>query len=186
MKKTDKSRQPFKRQNIVLIGYMGSGKTTIGKKAARALNYSFYDTDECIEEEEGCSISELFSSRGEEYFRKKETETLQKLLLDSNKYVIATGGGIVKNNENIALLKQIGIVVYLKCSVDKLLPRLRGDSKRPLLAEGCLEEKVAKMVAERNPLYETAADVILETDGKSFYEMICFLEKLSMQKRGSI
>ncbi len=176
-----------KRDNIILIGYMGSGKTTIGKKAARALNYSFCDTDEQIEIEEECSISELFLDKGEEYFRKKETDTLRKLLGETNRLVVATGGGIIMKKENVNILKRLGTVVYLKCSVDVLHNRLHGDTKRPLLAEGSLKEKIAMMLKEREPLYEAAADVILETDGKSFYETICRLEKISKSgKKGKI
>ena len=165
-------------KNIILIGYMGSGKSTIGKKTAKLLGVEFLDTDSLIEEQEGMTISELFAQNGEDYFRQKETETIQKLKKESKSIVLATGGGLPMKEENQALLKDFGIVVYLKASVDTLVERLKGDTTRPLLKEGDLRKKIETMLEIRNPVYENVADIVLETDTKSMDEVICCLEKL--------
>ena len=163
---------------IILIGYMGSGKSTIGEKTARSLGIEFLDTDVLMEQQEGMTISELFAQKGEAYFRQKETEMIQKLKKESKKMVLATGGGLPIKEENQVLLKELGMVVYLKASVNTLVERLNGDTTRPLLKEGDLRKKIETMLENRNPIYEKVADVVLETDTKSIYETICCLEQL--------
>ena len=170
--KTDKNR------NIILVGYMGCGKSTVGRKAARALEYQFLDTDSVIEEEEGVSIAKLFEIKGETYFREKETELLRRLLSGPKGNVIATGGGLPMREENAALLKELGTVIYLKPTIDTLVTRLSGDKTRPLLQNVNIREKVETMLAVRGPVYEAVADVVLETDGMSFYQIICKIENL--------
>ena len=163
---------------IILIGYMGSGKSTIGEKTARLLGVEFLDTDVLIEEQEGMTISELFAQKGEAYFRQKETETIRNLKKESREMVLATGGGLPMKEENQILLKELGIVVYLKASVDTLVERLKEDTTRPLLQEGDLRKKIETMLEIRNPVYENVADVVLETDTKSIDETIYYLEQL--------
>ena len=167
-----------KNRNIILVGYMGSGKSTVGRKAAKALDYIFLDTDTLIEQEEGVTISKLFEEKGEPYFREKETETVRKLLSEPKGNIIATGGGLPMKEGNAALLKELGTVIYLKAETDTLLKRLSGDTTRPLLQNGELKEKIETMLAIRGPVYEACADVILETDQMSFYEIICQIEKI--------
>ncbi len=166
-------------KNIILIGYMGSGKSTIGEKLAKSLGVEFLDTDVLIEAQEGMTISELFAQKGEAYFRQKETETIEGLKKESKQMVLATGGGLPIKEENQRLLKELGIVVYLKASVDTLIERLKEDTTRPLLREGDLRKKIETMLEIRNPIYEKVADVVLETDTKSIEETICCLEQLS-------
>lgn len=175
--------KPKKNRNLILIGYMGCGKSTIGMKSARAFEFRFLDTDELIEKKEGCFISTLFAEKGEDYFRNLETQTLKELLQEPKGMVIATGGGLPMRKENAEILKKLGTVIYLKCSVETLLTRLSGDTKRPLLAGENLEEKISAMLTLRGPVYESVADVILETNGKSFYEIICCLEDILKEKR---
>ena len=163
---------------IVLIGYMGSGKSTIGEKTARSLGIEFLDTDTLIEAQEGMTISELFAQKGEAYFRQKETQVIQDLSEESKKMVLATGGGLPMKEENQALLKELGTVVYLKASVNTLVERLQEDTTRPLLREGDLRKKIETMLEVRNPVYEKVADIVLETDKKTIYETICCLERL--------
>lgn len=163
---------------IVLIGYMGSGKSTIGEKTARSLGIEFLDTDALIEAQEEMTISELFAQKGEAYFRQKETQVIQDLSKESKKMVLATGGGLPMKEENQALLKELGTVVYLKASVNTLVERLQEDTTRPLLREGDLRKKIETMLEVRNPVYEKVADVVLETDKKTIYETICCLERL--------
>ncbi len=167
-----------KNKNIILIGYMGSGKSTVGKKAAKALEYTFLDTDALIEEAEGMVISELFETKGEAYFREQETETIRRLLQAPKGNIIATGGGLPMREGNAELLKKLGTVIYLKAETETLMKRLSGDTNRPLLKEGDLRTKIDTMLAVRGPVYEKTADVIMQTDDMSFYEIICWIEKL--------
>ena len=165
-------------KNIILIGYMGSGKSTIGEKTARSLQVEFLDTDVLIEQQEGITISELFAQKGEDSFRQRETEVLHYLKNEKKNMVLATGGGLPMREENAKLLKELGVVVYLKASTNTLTERLQGDTTRPLLREGELHKKIETMLAIRNPVYEKVADIIVETDAMSIYETICCLENL--------
>lgn len=170
--------KPDKNRNIILIGYMGSGKSTVGRKAAKAVEYNFLDTDALIEKEEGMTISKLFEEKGEPYFREKETETIRKLIAEPKGNIIATGGGLPMKEGNAELLKELGTVIYLKAETDTLMKRLSGDNARPLLKNGDLREKIETMLAVRGPVYEACADLVLQTDNMSFYEIICQIEKL--------
>lgn len=167
-----------KNRNIILIGYMGSGKSTVGKKAAKALEYTFLDTDALIEQEEGMAISKLFEEKGEPYFREKETEMIRRLIAEPKGNIIATGGGLPMKEGNGVLLRELGTVIYLKAETDTLLQRLSGDTTRPLLQNGDLREKIETMLAIRGPVYERTAHVVLQTDEMSFYEIICQIEKM--------
>lgn len=164
-------------RNIILIGFMGSGKTSVGGKLARALHMRFEDTDQMLEAEFNCKISEFFEKEGEAEFRNRETALLQNLKTRLTDTVLATGGGLPLRPENAALLKQIGTVVYLKASRETTIKRLTGDTTRPLLAGGDIETKVNNLLEKRIPLYTAAADVTVLTDGKSFYEIINEIEK---------
>lgn len=170
--------KPDKNRNIILIGYMGSGKSTVGRKAAKAVEYNFLDTDALIEKEEGMTISKLFEEKGEPYFREKETETIRKLIAEPKGNIIATGGGLPMKEGNAELLKELGTVIYLKAETDTLMKRLSGDNARPLLKNGDLRGKIETMLAIRGPVYEATADLVLQTDNMSFYEIICQIEKL--------
>jgi len=147
--------------NILLTGFMGAGKTTIGRKLAKLLEYSFIDTDTEIEEDQGCSVNEIFKYGGEECFRDMETRLLKKLMNVQNS-VIATGGGIVLREQNQVILQKIGKRVYLKVPQAELLQRLKNDRERPLLKEKNPESVLKKMFTERSLLYEKA-ECIMET-----------------------
>lgn len=159
------------KNNIILIGFMGSGKSTVGLELARQLDFSFCDTDALIEEKEQTSISNIFAAKGEEYFRELETALLQELLEGREQRVIATGGGLPLREKNAALLKELGLAIYLKVTKDTVLKRLEGDTTRPLLAGEQVEEKIEKLLAYREPLYEIAAHIPVRTDEKSVEEI---------------
>ncbi|MGK5093736.1 shikimate kinase [Deltaproteobacteria bacterium TL4] len=148
--------------NIVLIGFMGVGKTTIGRKLARRLGYYFLDMDHQIEQEQGCSIAEIFDYAGESCFRNLETQLLQRLISVHNT-VLSTGGGIITTEGNIQLMKKIGKLVYLKAPVEVILARLENDTKRPLLRTENAEEKIRTLLEKRSPLY-AQADYVFESD----------------------
>ena len=153
--------KPF--TNVYLIGPMGSGKTTIGQRLARILNLEFLDNDHELEEQTGASVNLIFDLEGEEGFRKRETAMLKKLCARKN-VVIATGGGTVMRQENRDLLKQSGLVVYLRTSVSQQVRRLSRDKSRPLLQSVDREEKLTRLAEERNPVYEELADVIFSSE----------------------
>lgn len=167
-----------KDKNIVLIGYMGCGKSTVGHKAAKATEYTFLDTDVLIEKEEGMTIAKLFEEKGEPYFRNKETEIIKRLIAGEKGNIIATGGGLPMTEGNPGLLKELGTVIYLKAETETLHQRLSNDNVRPLLKNTNLKEKIETMLAIRGPVYEACADVVLQVDNMSFYEIICCIEKI--------
>ena len=160
-------------KNIILIGFMGSGKTTIGKALEEKTDMVFVDIDELIEAYEGCKISEIFVDKGEAYFRRLENETLKDLLTSTDNKVISTGGGIVTNQENIPLLKQLGKVFYLRIKPETVVKRLEGDKTRPLLIGENKLVKVEQLMTDRKELYEMAADKTIDTDGLSVSEIVC-------------
>lgn len=158
--------------NIVLIGYMGSGKTTIGKYLETNYGYSFIDTDAYIEEQEGMSISDIFATKGEEYFRQLETDTLNKLSKTLNKTVLSTGGGMPLREENSRILNKIGKVYFLQASADSIYDRVKNDKGRPLLQVENPYAKICEMLEIRNPIYNKVAEVKVDTDDIDV-EVIC-------------
>jgi shikimate kinase len=151
--------------NIVLIGFMASGKTSVGRRVAKRLGFRFMDTDHVIETEQGCAISEIFERQGEPAFRAMETDLLRRARkLDC--HVFATGGGIVTTPGNIERLKDAGVVVFLKADPEDILRRLENDKRRPKVQGGDLRAKVTTLLGERMPLYEQA-DIVIETIGKT-------------------
>lgn len=158
--------------NIILIGYMGSGKTTIGKRLADVMQQSFYDTDEMIEQQTNLKISDIFANHGEAYFREMETHTLEKLQNNLNHVVLSTGGGMPCSEINASLLKSLGTVIYLQVSKEVVVQRLQGDRTRPLLQGEDFEKKVETMLQIRHPLYEKAADIVIATDQLSVDEIV--------------
>ena len=147
------------KRKIVIIGMPGSGKTTIGKILSKELNLKFYDMDEYIQETRSKTIMELFEN-GEDYFRDIETEACRELA-DKSNVLISTGGGVVKRKENIDILKEDSIIIFLDRPVEKILEDV-DVSKRPLLKDG--KEKVLHLYKERYELYRAAADKIVVND----------------------
>jgi shikimate kinase len=165
---------------IVLIGFMGCGKTTVGKNLAQKKDSLFIDTDHWIEKKENKSISDIFEQYGEDYFRRLETKCLQILGENKNKMVLSTGGGMVLRKENILLMQKIGPIIYLKTSPEVLLQRLDSDTTRPLLQGLETEAKLKKIkdiLKVRTEIYETAADIIIHTDHKSIDAIIEDIER---------
>lgn len=158
--------------HIILIGFMGAGKTTIGKRLAKAGNLRFVDTDQMIEEQTGRIISDIFAEDGEEYFRNLETDLLVQLKNAEERLVIAVGGGLPVREINRTYLKELGTVVYLNASVDVLVKRLRGDTGRPKLQGGDLRERIISLMNAREDLYRDAAAMTYTTDGKHLKEVV--------------
>ena len=153
------------KNNIFLVGLMGSGKTTIGKLIAKKLRYKFIDTDLLMEEKTGVKVPLIFEYEGEEGFRKRETKILSEVLLSDN-IVLATGGGIVLSDNNRQQLKERGNVIYLNAEINELAKRLSNDKTRPLLQNTDIKEKLKELMGHRSFLYESIADSIIQTKNK--------------------
>lgn len=152
-------------KNIIMVGFMGCGKTTVGRIVAKKLGYEFFDTDKYIEQKEGMSITEIFDLKGEPYFRSLELKVAEEISHSENK-VIGTGGGMVKNPEIMRLLKMNGIAVYLKATPKKIAYNLRNDNSRPLLMGENKLAKIEAILAEREGLYNAAADITVDVKRK--------------------
>ncbi|MBI3742083.1 MAG: shikimate kinase [Chloroflexi bacterium] len=137
--------------SIVLTGFMGTGKSSVGKIVAQKLAREFVDMDAAMEAREGISIAEIFAAKDEKYFRARETELCRELGAREN-LVIATGGGALVRTENRACFVD-AVVICLEASVDEIVARLRGGDKRPLLARGALRERVLELLHERRDAY---------------------------------
>ncbi len=163
-----------KGNSIILTGFMGSGKTSLGKAVSKKLQLPFLDTDRLIVDREGISINEIFAEKGEAYFRELETRTIQELIDREGDYVLSVGGGLPMKAENRPILKQLGCVIYLKSGTETLETRLGRDQSRPILrqGEGTLRERIERILKEREPLYMEAADRVIVNDGKSFYHVV--------------
>lgn len=149
--------------NIVLVGLMGSGKSTVGRLAAQSLGFGFADTDHLIAESAGMSIPDIFAIEGEGGFRKRETEALLSLVGQQG-MIIATGGGIVTVPGNMPLLRQLGFVVWLNASPGTLHQRTAHGHDRPLLRNADPAGTLRKLYEERRPLYESVCDMKITTD----------------------
>lgn len=150
--------------NLVLIGFMGSGKSSVGRHLAALTGHRFVDTDELVTAKAGCSIPEIFAERGEEYFRDLETACLQDLIGVCG-IVLATGGGLVLREQNRELLRQIGTVTWLDADPDVIFERVSRNNRRPLLATDNPRETFDRLRSEREELYRQASDVRLDTTG---------------------
>ncbi|MDR0220130.1 MAG: shikimate kinase [Lachnospiraceae bacterium] len=158
---------------IVLIGFMGSGKTVIGKRLAKHFHCPFIDTDRLIEDNEGQAIADIFAVKGEEHFRQLESACLETLLAGAKeRRVIATGGGMPVRAENRLLLKQLGTVVYLQAEAAALYEHVKHSTTRPLLKTADPQATIAALLEEREPIYREVADCVIETGGKSIEQIV--------------
>ncbi len=161
--------------NIILIGPMGAGKTTIGRQIAKVFSYDFYDSDREIEERTGASIPLIFDLEGEEGFRKREQNIITYLCTKQH-IVLATGGGAILRKTNNDSIKRSGIVVYLSADIDDLLERTAKDKNRPLLQADDPKAILKKILVEREPIYRQLADIILTTNKMTVHTAVKELE----------
>lgn len=155
--------------NIALIGFMGTGKTSVGRLVADLLRFDFLDTDELIQTGTGRSITDIFNKDGEAAFRKLESKTVGDLS-SRTKTVISTGGGLPVNPDNLASLKTHALVVCLWSSPEKIWERVRHQGHRPLLHDKDPQAKIRELLAAREPFYKQA-DVLLNTELRSVREV---------------
>lgn len=159
-------------KHVILMGFMGCGKSSVGVRLSYKLQKAFLDTDNLIEKMEGMPISNIFDTYGEAYFREKETEVLATLKQEKADRIISLGGGTPLREENRSILKELGTVVYLKVSADTVYERLKGDTTRPLLQGENPKQKIEQLLEQRSGIYESVADVIICGDGKTHEEVI--------------
>lgn len=158
---------------IFLIGFMGAGKTTIGKELATCLGKPVYDTDEEIMKETGKSIAQIFENVGEDGFRSIETNTLKRI--PTKETVITTGGGIILRYENREWLKSSGTVIFLDVNPGEVIRRLKDDHTRPLI-QANKEKNIHEMMLARFPLYMETSHFQIQTTGKSIKQIILEIE----------
>lgn len=154
---------PLGGRSIVLVGLMGAGKSSIGRRLAQRLALDFLDADAEIERAAGCTIEEIFARFGEPAFRDGERRVILRLLEDRAPIVLATGGGAYMDPETRAAIRQHGIAVWLRADIDVLLRRVARRSNRPLLKQGDPREVLERLIALRHPVY-AEADVVVESD----------------------
>lgn len=160
--------------NIILVGFMGCGKTTIGRELGKRLGYPVVDTDQLIESKIGIPIRDLFAQRGEDHFRLLEAAVLQELSAPTSQpRIISTGGGIVTRKRNRKLLQQLGFVVWLQIPAEEVIKRTAKNKNRPLLQCDNPEETIRAMLVDRDPLYRQTAHCTIETTGLDASEVAC-------------
>ena len=163
--------------NVILIGFMGCGKSSIAVKLSYRLKQSVVDTDRWIEKKQGRTITEIFAQDGEAAFRQMETEALQYLKEHSKNQIISVGGGLPVREENRKLMKEIGKVVYLRATADTIYERVKEDGARPLLQGENPKERIVTLMEQRKDAYEGAADLIVDVDGKNFGQILFEIER---------
>ncbi|MDH4381983.1 MAG: shikimate kinase AroK [Gammaproteobacteria bacterium] len=156
---------------IFLIGPMGAGKTTIGKRLARALKRRFVDCDHEIERRTGARIPLIFEIEGESGFRSREKRVIDDLTQEES-IVLATGGGAVLDPENRIALANRGLVVYLNAPIELLVARTRNDANRPLLQVPNRNEKMREIIRQREPLYREIAHLTIDTGAQSMSDIV--------------
>ena len=163
--------------NIFLVGLMGAGKSTIGRRLARELGLQFRDSDVEIEKKTGVSIDVIFDIEGEQGFRRRETGMLRDLV-EERGIVLATGGGAVLAPENRQLLRDNGMIIYLKASAEHLAGRIRQDRRRPLLQSGDKLSTIRELMTRREPFYQQLADMVVETNNRSVPRVVREISKM--------
>ena len=156
-------------QNIALIGFMGTGKSSVGRLVADQLQFKFLDTDELIEQRAGKSIAQIFEQDGEVAFRKLEQEILREISA-LKQVVISTGGGLGANEANVASLKEHALVVCLWAPPQIVWKRVQNQSHRPLLKTSDPQAKIRELLAQREPIYRQA-DILVNTEVRSVKEV---------------
>lgn len=167
---------PSSIQNIFLVGPMGSGKTSLGRRVAPALGLEFIDLDEELERRCGVEVAVIFEIEGEAGFRERERDLLAKVAARSGQ-LIATGGGSVLDPCNREVIRNHGVAVWLRTSVEQQLRRLERDRRRPLLAAPDRRERLTRMAEQRNPLYAEVADLVFESQNRPMPVMANVLEQ---------
>ena len=162
--------------HIVIIGFMGSGKTRVGKRLAQDLELPFVEVDKSISKKMGMNINDIFQKFGEPYYRALETLTIKELADNKERMVISLGAGLPMQEQNQKLIPALGTVVYIKGSVDTLLKRLE-DSNNPMTEEENYQDKIRRMLKQRDPVYQKFADITVQTGTKPFEDLVAEIKE---------
>jgi shikimate kinase len=157
--------------NIVLIGFMGSGKSTVGQRLADELSMDYLDADELIEKTEKMSVNDIFAKKGEPYFRKVETSII-KTIQEYDNFVISTGGGMVLLKENVKMLKEVGPLILLWADPESIYERIKNNTHRPLLNVENPLDAIKAILDKREPIYKKVADKIIDTSEIKIDEVV--------------
>lgn len=169
------------RENIILVGLMGAGKSTIGRNLAKLLNKDFYDSDRVIEERTGVDIATIFEIEGEQGFRDREELVIAELCEKEN-IVLATGGGCVLREENRKHMKSRGHVVYLRTTAELLYSRIRYDKSRPLMQTKSPLNTLKQLLTDREPFYIDVADTVMATGKQKVTVIVKRVEEALKEK----
>ena len=168
--------------NIILVGLMGAGKSTIGRSLAKKLNKEFFDSDRVIEERTGVDIATIFEIEGEQGFRDREAQVIEELC-QMNGIVLATGGGSILREENRKNMKRFGLVVYLCTSAELLYSRIRYDKSRPLMQTANPLDTLKKLLQNREPFYNEVSNLIITTGKQKAAVIVKRIESALIQKK---
>lgn len=158
-------------KNLILVGYMGSGKTAVSRILKERLNMELLDSDSLIEERVSMKISDIFNKQGENEFRRMETCLLEDLQDKSEAFILSTGGGMPLIEENRCLMKMLGTVIYLRAKPETIYARIKNDNTRPLLQTPDKMKKIEEMLERRKSFYEAVARHVIDTDGKDLEQV---------------
>ncbi len=164
-------------RNVVLVGFMGSGKSSVSKALAKSLNMTLVNTDLAVEKDIGKKISRIFSEQGERVFRQLEYQVIKKISKNENQ-IIACGGGVVLNSENTENLKKNGLIVYLRTDSQVLLERVKDSMKKPLLDVTDKEKQIKSLIESREEKYLAAADFVVDSSNLSIEELAGEIQRL--------
>ena len=164
-------------KNIFIVGSMGSGKTSIGKILAKNNHLSFLDTDHEIIRRCGYSIPDIFEKFGEEYFRELETEQLKEMC-GMKDHVVSTGGGIILQKQNIELIKDLGIVIFLDISINSQINRVKNRKNRPLINDNNLKDNLLSLKKIRDPIYKKISNYIIDVSEKERSQIVTEIQEI--------
>ncbi len=166
--------------NIIITGFMGTGKSAVGRRLAKTLHMDYLDTDDLIEEREGSKICHIFEEKGESYFRKLEAAIVREVSHLDN-YIISTGGGVILRDENIKALRRNGLIVCLTANSETILKRTIGTQDRPLLNEPDPGRKIEELLKMRQPYYGKA-DLSVQTSNLTIEEVTRRIQEFFWEK----
>jgi shikimate kinase len=172
--------QNTKNPNLFLVGFMGTGKSVVGRKVARLLQYPFLDTDEAIEDKEGLTVPQIFSHFGEQHFRDLEWNFLNEQMPSDN-HVVSCGGGLITQPRCLDYIKKNGVVVVLYASIDTIFDRISGDTNRPLMQVENPRAVIEKLLEERDSIYRDAGVGIM-TEGHTISEVAEHIARIYTEK----
>jgi shikimate kinase len=165
------------KRNIVLCGFMATGKSSVGRQLAERLHWQFLDLDSMVEDETGMTVPQIFASQGESAFRALESRMVERIA-EWTECVVATGGGAIVNPRNLEILKRYGVVISLTADIDTILQRVGTGDSRPMLQCEDRFERIRQLMEQREPFY-ARADIVLDTSNQTIEEIVgCLIERL--------